>query len=233
MNQAEALYRLQEVDLNLTRAQKRLQEISAVLGNNEAIAAAQGQVTQAQQELAPQQTRARHLELEIQSNTQKVRATEEQLYSGRVNNPKELQEMQQEIQSLKKRNQELEDNLLEAMVAVEEGEAVIAETTMALQGVKVAWESEHGQLLDEGAQLESQIVQFKQQREHALTAVTAENQKLYHNLRAKKHNQPVAALRGDSCAMCGVEQTLAVSRSVRQAQELVYCVSCGRILVAK
>ncbi len=233
MNQAEALYRLQEVDLNLARAQKRLQELSAVLGNKEAIATAQGQVAQAQQKLAPLQTRARNLELEIQSNTQKVRATEEQLYSGRVKNPKELQDMQQEIQSLKKRNQELEDNLLEAMVVVEGAETILAETMTELQDVKVAWESEHGQLLDEAAQLESQLAQLKQQREHALTAVTAENQKLYDSLRARKHNQPIAALRGDSCAMCGVEQTLAVSRSVRQAQELVYCVSCGRILVAK
>jgi uncharacterized protein len=233
MNQAEALYRLQEIDVNLTRAQKRLQEISAVLGNNEAIAEVQGQVAQAQQTLAPLQARTHNLELEIQSNMRKIQATEEQLYSGRVSNPKELQDMQHEIQSLKKRNVELEDILLEAMVTVEDAETAVAKATTSLQEVKVIWEGEHGQLLDEGAQLESQIALFRQQREQALTAVTAENQKLYHNLKAKKHNQPIAALKGDSCAMCGVEQTLAVSRSVRQAQELVYCVSCGRILVAK
>jgi predicted nucleic acid-binding Zn-ribbon protein len=233
MNQAEALYRLQEVDLSLIRTQKRLQEISAVLGNSESITTAQRDVDQTQQKLTPLQNHVRNLELEIQSNSRKVRATEEQLYSGHVKNPKELQDMQQEIQSLKKRNQELEDTLLEAMVSAEDAEAALAQTMTALQGIKMTWESEHGQLLDEGVQLESQIAQFKQQRETALAAVTAENQKLYLNLRAKKHNQPIAALTGDSCAVCGVEQTLAVSKSVRQAQELVYCVNCGRILVAR
>jgi predicted nucleic acid-binding Zn-ribbon protein len=150
-----------------------------------------------------------------------------------VKNPKELQDMQQEIQSLKKRNQELEDELLEAMVAVEDAQAALTDTTESLQRVKAEWEGEHGQLLEEGALLEAQLAQLKQEREQALKSVTPENQKLYQNLRAKKQNHPIATLSGDSCAACGVGQTLAVSRSVRQGQELVYCVSCGRILVAR
>jgi hypothetical protein len=214
------------------RAQKRVQEISAVLGDNHSINAAQAEVTQAQQRLMPLQTSARNLELEIQSNSDKIRTTDEQLYGGSVTNPKELQDMQQEIRSLKRRNEELEDRLLETMMAIEEAEAALNAATSHLHDVREIWESEHGQLLDEGAQLESQIATFQQQREQALKSVTPENQKLYHNLRVKKHNQPVAALDGNSCSVCGVEQTLAVAKSVRQGQELVYCTNCGRILVA-
>jgi predicted nucleic acid-binding Zn-ribbon protein len=55
----------------------------------------------AQKTLTPLQSRARNLELEIQSTSEKIRLTDQQLYSGKVRNPKELQEMQQEIQSLK------------------------------------------------------------------------------------------------------------------------------------
>jgi|FLYN01.1.fsa_nt_gi predicted nucleic acid-binding Zn-ribbon protein len=233
MTQAEALYQLQEIDLRLARAQKRLQEISALLGDNQAVMKAQAQVSQAQQRLAPLQTSVRNLELEIQSNKQKIQVTDEQLYSGRVKNPKELQDMQQEIQSLKKRNEELEDHLLETMIAVEEAEAALAGATSQLQQVREAWESEHGQMLDEGAQLESQIAALRQQREQALKSVEPEYQKLYQNLRAKKHNQPIAVLSGNSCGVCGVEQTLAIVKSVRQGQELVYCMSCGRILVGR
>jgi hypothetical protein len=233
MTQAEALYHLQEIDLSVLRAKKRVQEISAVLGDNQAISAAEAAVTQAQQHLTPLQTSARNLELEIQSNAEKISITDEQLYGGRVTNPKELQDMQQEIQSLKKRNRELEDQLLETMMAIEDAEAALQTAKSHLNGVREKWESEHSQLLDEGAQLESQIAALQQQREQALKSVTPENQKLYHNLRVKKHNQPLATLDGNSCAVCGVEQTLAVVKSVRQGQALVYCTNCGRILVAK
>jgi hypothetical protein len=233
MTQVETLYRLQEIDLSLIRAQKRLQEISAVLGDNQAIHAAQVEVNEAQQRLAPLQTGARNLELEIQANTQKISLTDEQLYSGVVRNPKELQDMQQEIQSLKKRNKDLEDHLLETMIALEEAEAALSAAKSRFQAVSQAWENEHGQLLEEGAQLEAQIASLKQQRELVLKSLPPEHQKLYDNLRVKKHNQPIAALSGNSCTVCGVEQTLAVAKSVRQGQELVYCTNCGRILVAK
>jgi predicted nucleic acid-binding Zn-ribbon protein len=141
--------------------------------------------------------------------------------------------MQQEIQSLKKRNQELENQLLETMIAVEMAEATLTESNTNLQAVKAAWEGEHSQLLDEGAQLEIQIAELQENRQLALESVSPEFQRLYHNLGVKKHNQPVAVLIGNSCSVCGVEQNLAVAKSVRQGKEITYCMSCGRILVAR
>src|SRR5690349_11413307 len=104
MTQADALYHLQEIDLQITQAQKRLTEIATALADNQVLNDAQNQVQAAQTTLTPLQTKARNLELDIQSNTEKIRVTDEHLYSGRVRNPKELQDMQQEIQSLKNRN---------------------------------------------------------------------------------------------------------------------------------
>ena len=100
MTQAEALFHLQEIDLQLIQAQKRLTEIATDLADNKTILEAQTQVEAAQKTLTPLQTRARNLELEIQSTSEKIRLTDQQLYSGKIRNPKELQEMQQEIQSL-------------------------------------------------------------------------------------------------------------------------------------
>src|SRR5690606_32754045 len=91
MTQAEALYHLQEVDLSIAQAQKRLGEIAAALADNSLISEAQSQVDQAQETLTPLQAKARNLELEIQSNSDKLRLTDQQLYSGNVRNPKELQ----------------------------------------------------------------------------------------------------------------------------------------------
>jgi len=233
MNQAEALYQLQEIDLKLIRIQKRLQEIGAVLGDSQALIQAQRDVQMAQERLTPLQKKARSLELEIESNSAKIHTTDEQLYSGRVSNPKELQDMQQEIQTLKKRNVELEDQLLETMLAVEEAEAALNDANARLREAQAGWENEHQHLLAEKAELEEQTVTLTEKRQQAVKPVAAENLKLYDNLKVKKHNQPVAVLAGTSCSVCGVEQTLAISKSVRQEQGLVYCTSCGRILVAR
>ena len=64
--QAEALYRLQGLDLQLIQHRKRLQEIAAALQDQAVIEAAQTQVDSAQQTLAPLNAQIRDLELEIQ-----------------------------------------------------------------------------------------------------------------------------------------------------------------------
>lgn len=233
MSQAQALYRLQEIELNFLRGQKRLNEIAAILADNHAVAEAQHQVKTAQQALTPLHTRARNLELEIQSNADKVGASDMQLYSGRVRNPKELQDMQQEIQSLKKRSAALEDTLLEVMQAVEDAEAGLAQAEANLRAVTADWENQNRQLLDEQSHLKSDLERVLQQRKQALTDVSADSLAAYNALKPRKQNQPVAVLDGDSCTACGVEQTMAIISETDRSATLPRCLSCGRILVRK
>ena len=233
MTQAEALYHLQEFDLIIGQSQKRLAEIATALSDNQILIDAKNQVQSIQNKLSPLQTKSRNLELEIQSNTEKIRSTDEQLYSGRVRNPKELQDMQQEIQSLKNRNQELEDILLDAMLNVETVEAELQQKQASLEQLTAEWESTHQHLLDEQNKLQAEVEKARKKREGALPPITPETLKVYNTLRPRKNNQPVALLIGGSCSVCRVEQDMAVIGEVRKGQKLTYCVSCGRILVYK
>jgi uncharacterized protein len=231
MTQVEALYRLQEIELGILRSQKRLGEIAAALEDSQSVTAARNRLTATQQTLTPLRTKMRDLELEIQSNLQKTRTTEQQLYSGHVKNPKELQDMQQEIESLKKWHGELENRLLESMVAVEDAEAVQHDAQSSLDSVTAAWESEHQDLLNEKARLEKQVATLQERRKDALKPITPDSLKVYMGLKPKKNNQPIAMMNGRSCTVCGVEQTSALEQEVRQGQKLIACPSCGRILV--
>lgn len=229
-SQAEALYRLQQVDLQIIRLTRRLKEISAALTNNEAVLAAQQQVDTVQDRLKPLQKAAHDLELEIQTNTQKSKSTEDRLYSGNVKNPKELQDMQQEIESLKRRHAELEDELLEQMVLVEDTESERAARQDDLNAAQTAWESQHRDLLVEQEQLTAEVERLQAQRTTALQPVSPENLKLYDGMKGKKANQPIAALQGSSCAVCGIEQTMTIAQEVRRGDKLIPCLNCGRIL---
>jgi len=233
MTQAEALFHLQEIDVGILQAQKRLSEITPALADNQVIDDLETQVDAARKVLSPLQTRGRNLELEIQSNTDKIRLTDQQLYSGNVRNPKELQDMQHEIQSLKNRNSELEDALLETMLNVESAEAVLNQKQADLQHATTEWESTHQHLLDEQKKLQTEINTLQQKRQEALSSVTPDSLKTYDTLRPRKNNQPVALLINGSCSVCRVEQDRAVISETRKGQKLTYCISCGRILAYK
>lgn len=230
MSQAQALYKLQTIDVHILRNQKRLAEIAQALEDNQVVVAAQTQLEKSQNTLKPLQQKVRDVEHEIESTTNKARATEDRLYSGTVKNPKELQDMQNEIASLKKWQSELEDRQLAAMVAVEEAESVVDDAQTQLDSVVSLWEAEHSELLTEKKQLEAEIAEQQSKREGALKDVSADSLKLYNRLRKSKGNQPVALLKGQNCGICGIGITTTIEQQVRRAEELVYCPNCERIL---
>ena len=232
MNQSQTLYQLQKIDLETLQHQKRLQEIATILADDEATKTAQAQVDTATRKLSPLRAHLRDLELETSSNESKSKTSEQQLYSGNVKNPKEMQDLQQEIASLKRRHSELETMILETMMQVEEAEAELAETEVQLSSVVASRGDEHQLLLEEQSKLEEQIEHLKENRPQVLREVTPENRKLYDTMKVRKHNQPVAVMEGNTCSICGVAQTITIEREVRQGNSLVNCSNCGRILVS-
>ncbi len=229
-SQATLLYRLQTLDLAIAQHRARLDQIAALLGNDQRVNQARQRLDAANQALKPWQARARDLDLEIKSLVQKIQQTDRRLYSGTVTNPKELGDMQNELVSLKRRQSQLEDELLEAMLHSDEGQAAVSEAQRLLGEAQAAWTGSQTDLVYEKQRLETELATLAERRKQAAAAVEPSSLSRYEALRPKKRGQVVALLQGDSCALCGVEQTSNLAQQVRQGAQLVYCESCGRIL---
>ncbi|MBC8099327.1 MAG: hypothetical protein H7Y11_07780 [Armatimonadetes bacterium] len=231
MTQANALYKLQQIDLALLKAQKRLDDITALLTDNATVNTAQRTVDNAAQALVPLRAKARDLDLESQSARQKSTETEQQLYSGSVKAPKAMQEMQQEIEALQKRLTELDDRQMTFLMQIEEAQGVLDAAQAALDRATADWHASHADLLTEQAMLSAQIVELLPQRQAALKPITPESIKTYNMLKPRKAHQPMALLKGISCGVCGIEQTMNIVYDVQHHEMLTPCTNCGRILV--
>jgi predicted nucleic acid-binding Zn-ribbon protein len=230
-SQAEALYALQKIDMTLQKSRKRLTEIEGLLANDAQVKQAKLKVESATTRLTPLRTKVRDLELEMQTAQQKHKTSEDRLYSGLVKNPKELQDLQNEITSLVSRIKALEDHVLEVMMLVEDAtdQLTIAETK--LQNALNASAKQNSELVAEQNQLLKSVEALNLQRAKALESVTPDSLKTYESLRPKKANQPVAVMRNCSCTLCGIEETKFIEEAVRKGNALVLCVGCGRILI--
>lgn len=227
---ATLLYRLQALDLAITQRKTRIQAIDALLNSDERVMRAQQTLDQAETALKPVQARARDLDLEIKSVAQKIALTDQNLYSGNVKNPKEMTELQEEIASLQRHQSVLEDELLNTMMKTDEGKVAVNEAQAALEDAKSAQASTQIDLLAERQLLETELVGFEAQREKGATTIDATTLQTYEALRPRKRGHAVALLKGDSCAMCNIEQTSIIAQQVWQGKTIVYCASCGRIL---
>lgn len=229
-NQATLLYQLQKIDLDIAKKKARLREIEAQLKGDESIARATQALDTATGALKPWQTRARDLDLEIKSVADKAKSTNDDLYSGRIRNPKALQELQDEVAALKRQQGGLEDALLEAMLAVEEHQAAVAAAQAALDEARAALAHTQSDLLAEQQRLAAEIEQAETQRQAGAAHIEPANLAAYDRLRQRLRGQAVALLLNEGCATCGVGQTSTNVKAVRSGRGLAYCESCGRIL---
>lgn len=232
MSQQQALYRLQKIDTELDARRARLREINALLEGNAELRAARSAVDQVRGELAPREAHIKAMSLENQSVAAQIAELSARLYDGTVGNPKELQDIENKLDELKRHRGQLETEQLEEMMAVEDLQAALAAATGKLGEAEAAWSGDQTALHDEQRRVKKEGRALKADRETALAAVEADNQALYEDLRAHRQGLAVALLKGDTCSGCWVDQTANVVIDVRRGQHIVTCTSCGRILVS-
>lgn len=229
-NQAKLLYRLQTIDLQIAQKRARLKAIDEQLSSDQTVAQAAQQREAAEKVLKPVQIRARDLDLEIKSVAEKIQSTDADLYSGRISNPKALREMQEEIESLKRRQSQLEDDLLEAMVDIETKQDTLTDAESALDRARKSLAATQSDLISEREQLTVQLSEAQTKRGAAAEAVEPDSLATYEKMRARMRGTPIALLQGETCSACAVSQTSMVVQQVRSGRGLVICGTCGRIL---
>ena len=94
MSIAKQLYQLQEIEMEIESEEQALERIVRQLGDSQAMAGAQSKLTLEQQRLEELRQQQHSAEWEIADITGKLATAKEELYSGKVKNPKELTNLQ-------------------------------------------------------------------------------------------------------------------------------------------
>ena len=232
MNQTFKLYRLQQIDSQLDRAHARLQEIKAALDEHETLRQAEQRAKEASDRLQAEQKLLRRAEENAQEQRVKIEQTEATLYSGKVRNPKELQDLQNESAALKRYRSVLEDRQLEAMITVEEAEAVQQAALNELEAVRAQYERQRSELTNEQTGLLKDVSRMESEREAATSSLSTEELSLYNQLRQQRRGIAVAKVTDNACSACGSTLNATLLNAARSPNQITRCSSCGRILYA-
>jgi uncharacterized protein len=222
--------RLQQIDTEIDARRARLAEIERDLAADQGLAAAQAALADAGKVLAATRSSVRALEAEAQALSLKAAEVERTLYAGRVTNPKELIDMQEELASLKRHRASLEDEILDGMVEAEAEEQTEREAQAAVGQVEGALGASRDKLAAERGEIEAALARLETQREAAEAPVPAEDRRVYQSLRQRKHGVAVARLENGACTVCGVAPSSSRAQAARHAVELVFCGNCERVL---
>jgi predicted nucleic acid-binding Zn-ribbon protein len=226
------LYRIQTIDTHIGQIQARLDAIRLILENSEELVAANQVVTSTETAHQTAAHKLRQAEAEVQAQQIKIAQSESSLYGGGIRNPKELQDLQNEIASLKKHLATLEDRQLEAMLAAENAESTAKQGRAAADVVRGRLASQGQDLGTEQAALQKDLARLNTEREAAAMALDTEVLAAYNRLREKCRGVAVTTLMDGSCAACGTTLTPAQQQSAHNTTQITYCPTCGRVLYA-
>jgi len=233
MSQRAFLYMLQKVDSQIDVIDDNLSIIEEKLNSNEKLIEASNQLSEMELQLDKKNKEIKTIEINSYKIVSKIKASRDRLYGGTIKNPKELEDIQVEITSLKKRNESLEESILELMIESEEIQKLIdnkSEQLESLQKEKLIHDKELNLEKDILIKDRSRLIV---EREPVLDQIIPDLVAKYEKLRKTKNRMAVTLVKDNACAACGSSLTPAEIQMVKSSLDEFYCKICKRLVYSE
>lgn len=228
MSLPKRLCELQQVDFELREQQGNLDRINRQLGESEALVESRSSLTLEKARLAELERKQKDLEWETGDLENRMSQLNEKLYGGRVKNPKELFNLERELEDLKVKLNRKEDDLLEIMTEVEVVGDKAQVAAKQVEEVERRWQREQETLAQKQVEVDSQLLALSQRRGELASQISSEVLSIYEQVKQRK-GRAVARVEQGRCGGCLITLPLSEWQRAR-AGELVRCGNCGRIL---
>jgi predicted nucleic acid-binding Zn-ribbon protein len=226
---------LQRVDSGIDRLNQRKadlpeqRELDELNEQRSVLAVTHAEAQASLDSVAREQTK---LETEITQIEDKVTHEQGRLYSGELSNPKELSNIQAELDALRRRKVHLEDQELEVMERREGVEKEHGDLFTALTDLDAKIADAVARRDAASIEIENELGRLAQERAQLVTVLNPEVLALYEDIRARRGGVGVGALENGVCRACGLPLSPMQRDEIRRSDEpIIRCENCRRLLV--
>lgn len=231
MDDAAKMYELQKVDLTWTKVRRRLVEIQKQLGESEELMQAREQAENTEAELHSWQTKQQDAELESKSLGGRIQTAEDQLMSGSIHIPKELEALQASADALRRQRAQVEDTAVAAMMTGDDLKAQLEEQRGTVKRLEGEWSRGQESLRAGEAKMKQNYVLLKRRRDSLAESMGAALLSQYEQMRNRRGGVAVAPVQNEECGVCHVRLPTGIISALQGNREgMVICTSCGRYL---
>ena len=233
--QQSLILELQLLDNEIMQANtklKSLPEIEQLLHIEKRVTAANDELSVVKGESDQIALELRRGEVDVETVTDRIKKDEARLSSGNAT-PKELEQLQHEVESLKKRQEALEEIELEIMIR---NDAVIARKntlTTDLTSLQTLKDEISGRLQSATDEINKVIAEKNTARSLVANKIEKPLLDLYEKIRGNGGGVGAAALVGNKCNGCNLAINAVEMERIKSLakDELLRCEECRRILV--
>ncbi|MDP9236835.1 MAG: C4-type zinc ribbon domain-containing protein [Chloroflexota bacterium] len=231
MTELADLWRLQETDIALDSRRASLEDAHARISDSEELIAARARYDGLLTAQRQAESAQRSIETEAADLRAKITPQETKLYSGAIKSPKELGDLQADIDQLKRHLSAVEDRDLEALAAAEAAGNEARTAGAEHEAIDAAWREEQAELAARVERLTSEIAVYDEQRRERAAYIDANLLKTYDRLRVAHAGRAMAKLDRNLCTGCRISLPTNLVNKARAGSALVQCPNCERILI--
>jgi len=232
VTRSSQLHALQVIDLALDRDRARLEEIGRLLNDDHVLATARSAREEAERESRQSSESVRAAEDAVASQQSKLREIDGRLYSGALHNPKELQDLQRDSESIQRHIASLDERLLQVMLKQEEADKALAQAQDLVRQREAESLGSQRELLVQQGNVQTNLARRAAEREAVQSGLPSEDLALYARLRQSLGGVAVTAVEDGACAACGLVLSASGRQEVRSSPAPLRCRQCGRVLYA-
>jgi predicted nucleic acid-binding Zn-ribbon protein len=226
---------LQAHDAALARLEHRrrtLPELAAIAEADTRLTALRGDVVRSETEIGDLDRELRRLEGDVDQVRRRSERDQQRMQSGAVP-AKELESLQHEVESLARRQSDLEDAELEVMERREEADARATAVRTEVETVTAAKAAAEQARDTAYGEIDADAASDTSGRAAVATELPADLLGLYEKIRAASGGVGAAELKHRRCQGCRLELLGSELRAARAAapDEVLRCENCRRILV--
>ena len=230
MNQRTFIYQLQIIDHELDKNEKRLSEIKNTLADNKDIQKIEQEISTLDLDLKNQNQKFNKISDQARSIQDKKSKSEQSLYDGSIKHPKELQNVNSEIDSLKKRISVLDEQLLELMYLIEDLEEKIKIKKDFYQSLINKKHAEKEVLQIEIDEIEKENKKLNIEKIPIQNHIDNDFLLMYEKLRKSKNKIAISLIIDNACSICGNSLAPMEIQKAKSSTDDVFCPVCKRFL---
>ncbi len=235
-SQLAGLLSVQDLDVSIDQHRHRRQtlperdELRAIDTQMDSLKAQSDRVTGALDVIARRES---ELEAELSATEQRAATVSRRLYGGEVSASRELQAMAADVETLKARASELEDQGLILLEEREPLDMTIDELAVQLGSLDLERAAVLGRLAEAEDKVDGEIASLIRDREESAAGIPADLLANYERLRARLGGVGAARLVGNHCDGCHLTLSSMELDRIRHLGdgEVFTCEQCSRILV--
>ncbi|MBA4180933.1 MAG: hypothetical protein C0506_10130 [Anaerolinea sp.] len=230
MSQVSELQTLQELDDQAAALRAALDDVERKLRGDEELDAARRLFAVTETAVSPLRKDGARLDGQVKALTAKIEQEEKKLYSGTVTSPKELQNIQHEVDSLKEQRARVGDQLLDVELKLDVANREYESAAASVKALEEARAKSVDGWRHEVNTLHDGITRVDARRESQKTKIPPRALAVYERVRERRGGNALAKIQGSTCSACRVSMPDSVRKQAFHPDVLVQCPNCERIL---